>query len=66
MIVVERLPIELFGVVRWVRDGHIGMGFDEPLSVEDVVALRRYAEGENARNRDMVISHVRNFVNGTG
>lgn len=65
LVVIERLPFELFGVVRWSGGGDCGIDFDQPLALDEVVTLRRYAEGEHARSRQAEVDHVRSFVDGT-
>ena len=64
MVVVQGLPHELFGDVRWSSRGRFGIAFDEPLPLAQVIALRRYAEGEGARQREAVLSTVRTWVTG--
>lgn len=65
MTVVEQLPVELFGVVRWSRASYFGIEFDKPLPFDTVVALRRYAEGDHERCETAAREHVRRFVEGT-
>lgn len=35
--------IKTFGTIRWRRDDHFGVQFDEPLLQKDVIAIRRAA-----------------------
>ena len=64
MVVIEGLPLELFGTVRWQLGGVFGFEFDVPLPVEKVIDLRHYAEGERKRQESAVITYARNWVQG--
>lgn len=64
MVVIEGLPLELFGTVRWRRNGMFGFEFDVPMSVPKVVALRHHAEGERQRQKDATITYARSWVTG--
>ena len=64
MVVVEGLPLELFGTVRWQLSGLFGFEFDVPISLEKVIALRQYAEGERHRQKTAEITYARNWVQG--
>lgn len=64
MVVIEGLPLELFGTVRWSRSGLFGFEFESVVSVEDIIALRRYADGETTRQKEAEITYARNWVLG--
>lgn len=64
MVVVEGLPIELFGTVRWSVRGFFGFQLDMPISLERVVALRHYADHEAERQREAAIAQARRWVTG--
>jgi len=56
--------LEAFGEVVWSSMGRAGMAFDEPMPLEQVIAVRHYADSfaeheQNARER-----MVREFVMG--
>lgn len=64
LVVIEGLPLELFGTVRWSRRGLFGFEFESVVNVEDIIALRRYADGETARQKQAEITYARNWVQG--
>ena len=64
MVVIEGLPVELFGTVRWRLRGLFGFEFDVPIPIEKVIALRQYAEGERHRQKTAEITYARNWVQG--
>lgn len=64
MVVVEGLPLELFGTIRWSARGLFGIEFDRSLPLEQVVALRRYADHEAERQKQAQIAYARNWVQG--
>ena len=64
MVVVEGLPLELFGSVRWAVRGFFGLAFDAPLPLDRVVSLRYYADDEAERQKQAVISQARSWVTG--
>lgn len=65
---VEIGRLELFGtVVRSERRGDGGINavaFDEPISEADVLAVRRYAEVFEQREREALRDQVRRWVSG--
>lgn len=65
MIVVESPSVELFGTVRWVRGGFCGFEFDQPLTFDEAVELRRQAETEDDRVTRDRIAYARSWVTGT-
>lgn len=64
MVVIEGLPLELFGTVRWQLSGLFGFEFDVPVSIGKVIELRHYAEGERERQKAAEITYARNWVQG--
>ena len=64
MVVVEGLPIELFGTVRWAISGLFGFEFDAPLPLDRVIALRYYADDEAERQKQAQLTYARNWVEG--
>ena len=64
MVVVEGLPIELFGTVRWAVSGLFGFEFEAPLPLDRVVALRYYADDEEARQKEAQLAYARSWVQG--
>ena len=64
MVVVEGLPIELFGTVRWSVTGLFGFEFEAPLPLDRVVAMRHYADDEAERQKQATISYARSWVTG--
>lgn len=64
MVIIEGLPAELFGTVRWSRSGLFGFEFDGQMTDEDVVAMRHYADGEAERQKQAQLTYARNWVQG--
>lgn len=64
MVVVEGIPIELFGTVRWSRQGYFGVEFERALAAAQVVELRHYADLETARQKAAQIEYARGWVTG--
>ena len=64
MVVIEGLPIELFGTVKWSAPGLFGFELETPLSLERVVALRHYADEEAARQEEAQLAYARDWVRG--
>jgi len=64
MVVVEGLPIELFGTVRWATRGLFGFEFEAPMPLDRVVALRYYADDEAERQKQAQLTYARNWVQG--
>ena len=64
MVVIEGLPTELFGTVRWQMRGLFGFEFDVPVPIEKVIELRQYAEGQRQRQKTAEITYARNWVQG--
>jgi hypothetical protein len=62
--IVEINGVEGFGSVVWVKGQHMGMKFDDPLSLETLVVLRHYAD--NYRNIEVADRrrNAREFVMG--
>jgi hypothetical protein len=65
LVVVEDLPIELFGTVRWTAHELFGIEFDVPLPLEPVVKLRRFADTADTRRRQAALTYARDWVQGT-
>lgn len=61
-------PVEVFGeTLRWdigVGGGVSGFKFDDPLSHQDVLAVRQYAETFRLRERESLLDQVRSWVAG--
>ena len=64
MVIIEGLPMELFGTVCWVRSGLIGFELDAQFTHEDVIAMRQYADGEVARQKQAQLTYAKNWVLG--
>ena len=64
MVVVEGLPIELFGTVRWSVTGLFGFEFEAPLPLDRVVAMRYYADDEAVRQKQAQLAYARDWVQG--
>jgi len=64
MVIIEGLPTELFGTVRWSRSGLFGFEFDQQMTHEEVVALRQYADGEAERQEQAQLAYARRWVTG--
>lgn len=64
MVIIEGLPLELFGTVRWVRSSMFGFEFDGQVTQENVIAMRQYADGEAARQEQAQLTYARNWVQG--
>ena len=64
MVVVEGLPIELFGTVRWSVTGLFGIAFETPLPLDRVVSLRYHADDETERQKQATLSQARSWVTG--
>jgi hypothetical protein len=64
MVIIEGLPMELFGTVRWSRSGLFGFEFDGQMTHEYVIAMRHYADGETDRQKQAQLTYARNWVQG--
>ena len=64
MVIIESLPMELFGTVRWSRRGLFGFEFDRAMTQQEVIAMRHYADGEAARQKEAQMVYARNWVQG--
>ena len=64
IVVIEGLPLELFGTVRWTVRGLFGFEFEAPLPLDRVVAMRYYADDEAERQQQAQITYARNWVQG--
>lgn len=64
LVVVEGLPIELFGTVKWSVSGLFGFELEAPLPLDRVVALRYYADDEAVRQKQAQLTYARNWVQG--
>lgn len=64
MVIVEGLPIELFGTVRWSRMNLFGFEFDGVVTHEQVIAMRHHADGEAERQKQSQLAYARNWVQG--
>lgn len=64
MVVVEGMPIELFGTVQWARNGFFGLRVDNLLEYDQVVQLRFYADGERERRDKEIADYARKWVAG--
>lgn len=64
MVIIEGLPMELFGTVCWSRNNLFGFEFDQQISHENVIAMRRHADGEVERQKQDQLAHARNWVQG--
>ena len=65
MVVIEGLPVELFGTVRWTAADTFGVEFDTSLPVEQVIALRVHSDGERKRQEEEQIAYARSWAKGT-
>lgn len=59
-------PVDAFGVVVWVRHGRFGVMFDEPLPLDQVVALRHFADDFADAEKQRLIEQARDWVQGRG
>ena len=64
VVVIEGLPHELFGTVRWRTDESFGFEFDDTLPLEEVIALRHHAESERDAQAKATINFARNWAQG--
>lgn len=64
MVIIEGLPMELFGTVRWSRSGLFGFELDAQMTHENVIAMRHYADGEVERQKQAQFTYARNWVQG--
>ncbi len=64
MVVVEDLPLELFGMVRWSLGGLFGFEFEAPLPLDRVIAMRYYADDETARQKRAQLAYAKSWVEG--
>lgn len=64
MVIIEGLPMELFGTVCWARSSLFGFEFDGQITHENVIAMRRHADGEAERQRLAQLTYARNWVQG--
>lgn len=64
MVVIEGLPTELFGTVRWAASGLFGFEFDAPLPLFRVIAMRYYADDENDRQKKAHLDYARTWAQG--
>ena len=63
-VVIKGLPLELFGTVRWSVPGLFGVEFEIPLPIEQVVAMRHYADEESERQKQAQIAYARSWAQG--
>lgn len=56
--------IEAFGTIVWVRANRCGIHFDEKLSLEEVIALREFADAFDQHKRRETERAAREFVQG--
>ncbi|HEU4821404.1 MAG TPA: PilZ domain-containing protein [Qipengyuania sp.] len=64
MVIIEGLPMELFGTVRWSRGGFFGFEFDAQMTHDNVIAMRHHADGEGERQKQAQLTYARNWVQG--
>lgn len=64
MVVLEGLPLELFGTVRWSLSGLFGFEFESVVDSEQIIALRHYADGEKERQKQAQLTYARKWVEG--
>lgn len=64
MVIIEGLPMELFGTVCWSRSSLFGFEFDQQISHDTVIAMRRHADGEAERQKQAQLTYARNWVQG--
>ena len=64
MVVVEGLPIELFGTVCWAASGLLGVEFQAPLPSDRIVGMRLYAKDEAVRQKQAQLAYARSWVQG--
>lgn len=64
MVVIELPTIEFFGDVAWVKGKRFGIHFEEPLPFEQVVELRRKADGFDRNERKELLKIAEEFVSG--
>lgn len=65
MVVVEGLPVELFGTVRWSAHELFGVEFDIAMPLDQVVALRHYADDEEERQKRAQLAYAQSWVQGS-
>ncbi|MEO0030891.1 MAG: hypothetical protein RIS94_649 [Pseudomonadota bacterium] len=56
--------IEAFGMVRWARMQRFGVEFDAPLPLEQVVAIRHFADNYAAHAQEQQLRVAREYVQG--
>ncbi len=64
MVVLEGLPLELFGTVRWSLGDLFGFEFESVIDTEQIIALRHYADGEKERQKQAQLTYARKWVQG--
>ena len=64
MVVIEGLPLELFGTVRWSNAGLFGFEFEAPVPLDRVIALRYYADEQATREKRAQLAYARDWVEG--
>lgn len=64
MVVVEGCPVELFGTVRWCAQEMFGFEFDQPIPEAEVIAMRRFADGQSERELGAQMAYAQRWVLG--
>lgn len=64
MVMVEGLPLEIFGTVRWTEGATFGIAFDRAIAHDAGVAMRRHADAAIARQDDECVAYAREWVQG--
>jgi len=62
--ILEVCRIEAFGAGVWLAQGRCGFHFDDPLPIEQVIALRTYADHFTQHQRAENLRMAREFVQG--
>ncbi|MDF8332498.1 PilZ domain-containing protein [Novosphingobium sp. HBC54] len=56
--------IETFGAIRWARNQRFGIKFDEPLALNQVVAIRDFADDYARHEQEQQLRNAREYVLG--
>lgn len=56
--------VEAFGTVRWARNQRFGVKFDEPLSFNEVVSIRDFADDYARHAQEQQLRNAREYVQG--
>ena len=63
-VVLTAQGLDVFGTVIWARDGRVGIAFEEPLPLHNVVNLRHFADSYAEHEAEQARRNACMFVQG--